>query len=166
MDAIAKSVGINKATIYYHFKDKRDIIVSLFKRSIQDLETKVSLADNPDLSVRDHISMELDYMRSKKGIITVMMMEALKSDSASNFLFDVADIIMKNEIREATLERCCRDKEFEAQYISEEFFMGVLPFFYYIIFEDRWAERMKLTPNQLKEFFISAFEAGHLANHK
>ena len=32
MDSISKEVGINKATIYYHFESKNDIIISLFTK--------------------------------------------------------------------------------------------------------------------------------------
>lgn len=166
IDAIAKNVGINKATIYYHFKDKRDIIVSLFKRSIDELEEKVSLVNNPSRGVRDHILMELDYLRSKKRILSVMMMEALKSDSENNFLFEVTDIIIKNEISHDAQENCKTDRQFEIQYKTEEFLMGILPFFNYIIFEDRWAEQLGIPKDELREHFISAFMTNHIAGHK
>ena len=166
IEAIAKSVGINKATIYYHFKDKRDIIVSLFKRSIDELEEKVTLVNNPSLGVRDHILMELDYLRSKRRILSVMMMEALKSDPESTFLFEVTDIIIKNEISHDAQEKCKTDSQFNNQYKTEEFFMGILPFFNYIIFEDRWAEQLSIPKDELREHFVSAFMTNHIAGHK
>ena len=166
IEAIAKSVGINKATIYYHFKDKRDIIVSLFKRSIDELEEKVTLVNNPSLGVRDHILMELDYLRSKRRILSVMMMEALKSDPESTFLFEVTDIIIRNEISHYAQEKCKTDSQFNNQYKTEEFFMGILPFFNYIIFEDRWAEQLSIPKDELREHFVSAFMTNHIAGHK
>ena len=38
VDMIAKSAEVNKALIYYYFKDKNDIVVSLFRNIIDEFD--------------------------------------------------------------------------------------------------------------------------------
>lgn len=44
IEKIAQAAGINKATIYYHFKDKGEIIKSLFLNVLSDLEKHLDAA--------------------------------------------------------------------------------------------------------------------------
>lgn len=162
---ISKAAGINKATIYYHFKDKKDIIQSLFSEIIIELIEKLNI--NPEQSIlpEEKIFKEMSFLKSKRRIITVMFMESLKSDSESNFLFRTMDEVIKKDIIDQFPERKeLMENEREYFYVHE-FFTGLMPVLTYIIFEDRWADYYEINKDNLPQLFMKAFKASHINSH-
>ena len=99
-DTIAKTAGVNKGLISYHFKYKKDIAVSIFKGIINEIEQSIRLfvpaedAGLDDLQLQQKIRAEIEYCRQRKKIISVMMMEALKADGSADFLFQCAEMMI------------------------------------------------------------------------
>lgn len=103
-DKIAKTAGVNKGLIYYHFKDKKDIVVSIMKGIINEINKSVRLSVPEDdseideLQLKQKIRAEIEFCRQRKKIISVMMMEALKADGNADFLFQCAEMVIQQEM--------------------------------------------------------------------
>ncbi|MBN1758021.1 MAG: helix-turn-helix transcriptional regulator [Chitinispirillaceae bacterium] len=61
---IATAAGINKALIYYHFKNKKDIVDSLFQHTIEEM---FAMQGNAEEKIRDAGGLTI---RKREGIIS------------------------------------------------------------------------------------------------
>ncbi len=55
MREIAEALGVSKASLYYHFKDKEDLFLAILVDSIEQLGDLVRLAKNVDGTARDKV---------------------------------------------------------------------------------------------------------------
>jgi len=161
LENIAKTAGINKATIYYHFKDKQDIIVSLFDNILTDLHIHIQKATTPDDSIKELIKKEITYIRNKRKILSVMFMEALKDNNLNNYLFHCSQVIIKNEIGEVEI----KDEDTKQRVLIHEFFTGIMPMITFVIFEERWCNYFECDKETAIDKFVDIFEKSHLQSH-
>jgi len=167
IDAIAKAAGVNKALIYYHFKDKSDILASLLQEIVDDLDRHNSV-DSKDLeplqskSMREKITGEIAYCQKWKRILSVMLMEALKVDGQKDFLFRVSQMVMEHQSKHDG-ETARLDPEDMERYRIHEFFTGFLPIVAFVVLQEQWSRYFGCDPQKAQENFIDAFLRTHLA---
>lgn len=171
VNAIATAVGINKGLIYYHFKDKKDIILSIFTRlldeSIQEKGTTTNWhdsADNPD--ALEAIKSEMEYFLSKKKIISMMLMESLKKDDKAEFLFKMAQMVTDTEINgnlknDDTKGQLTTDQRHRI--MMTEFFTGFIPVVAFVALNKKWCDYFECDSDKALEYFFEAFVKIHLA---
>ena len=170
INSIALESKVNKATIYYHFKDKQDIIISLFEGIVEEVEESINQSitaeEKENLSVKDKIAREIDFLMSKKKILTVLYMEALKNNEVGDAFFECAKIVIKQEFRErlGELDKSKRKKKRDLFYLHE-FFTGFIPIINFVVFGERWAEYFKYNTKNLNETFMDAFNRSHIKSH-
>ena len=170
---IADTVGINKGLIYYHFKDKNDIIVSLLMSIIDELRQYVRPDPPTDDGrtglggVREKIKEEITFLEGRKNILSIMLMEAFKESDKNDFLFQCAEIISAQEA-EGAVDRAHTDGTQAAQSQTDlvhEFFTGFIPMVVFIAMKDKWSRYYRCDPDTLLDLFVNSFEATHLASH-
>jgi len=161
MDTISKFAGVNKATIYYHFKDKNDILVSLFRKIIAELTHKTAIDINPDRPLKDKIRNEIDFLKGKRNILSIMVMEQMK-DNRSNHFFKISKVVIEEELRTRAINMDSRTLQ---RSFIHEFFTGLIPVIMYVIFEEKWAEFNGFSKNTLPDDFIEIYENTHLKTH-
>jgi len=164
IDSISKAAKINKATIYYHFKDKQDIIFSLFNAIIEETNARVRQDKKNFKTVKDAIKSELAFLRKKRKIISVMMMEAMKLNDETNALFHCAKITIESELKVKPDGKKLTPKESEKALIHE-FFTGFIPMMAFLVFEDRWCDYFDCNKSTFDDRFCEVFEKAHLMNH-
>ncbi len=174
VNTIAKTAGVNKALIYYYFKDKNDIIVSLFKNIVNELveyiNQKVTSAEsvNQDFSMRNKLKEEIKFFLNRKKIISIMLMEALKADNRSDYLFQCAEIFINHEFKmvmEAFKDHKRNKFPETLHYMVYEFFTGIIPMITFVALQDKWCEHFHCDQEKLLEYFIDSFEKSHLSSH-
>ena len=169
VNAIAKMAGVNKSLIYYHFKDKNDLIRSLIERIMVDIEKmtggpydaaeqkQIHLAE----SHSDQIYKEIKVMEKWKRIISVMLMESLKDSNEDSFLFDCAAMVYN---RHLGIEMADTNPEIRKE-IVYEFFTGFIPLISFISLQDKWCRHFKYPLEELRNDFFEAFQKTHLRHH-
>ncbi len=168
---ISDAAGVNKALIYYHFKNKQDIIDSLFAQTLEEMfgmqgktdeQIRQSLhGSDVDKKVRETIS----FLQKKEKILTVMLMEALKNDKTGYIsLFKCADaIISKNvsdimhRLTDNQKKRINRD-----ELMMHEFFTGFVPIVFFALFKDKWADYFQADRDAMMKMFIRVFKESHI----
>lgn len=169
VDKIAKNAGINKGSIYYHFKDKNDILESLFKKIINDMDEHIdSITGSRVENLEEKIKSEIHYLSDKKRILSILFMETLKSGNNSDYFIRYLEIIIKNELdvtmKKAQVENL-PDEDIQ-KYIVYEFFTGMIPIISFITLKDKWCEYFKYDEKKLFEYFMDAFVNSHMKSHK
>lgn len=145
---IAKTSGVNKATLYYHFDDKDHIIQTLFEMMITDIEAVLSskeLTNGPE-AIKDKFYMELDFYGKYEQMLKVLLMESLKNTDHTNYLFKLVDMLQGKED-------------------LEHFFLGIGPFLMYITLKEKWANYYHTDIHEMNEQFVNGFIHQHMAFH-
>ena len=163
IDAISKSVGINKATIYYHFKDKNEILISLFEAILKELNQHLVKGRTTEKSIRDSMKEEILYMQGRRKILSVLMMEALKDNDTNKALFHCAKAVIKNEMDSVLSEKGFDNPRQEEVYNLYEFFTGFIPVISFIVFQDKWCDFFGGNKNNVLDDFIDIFYKTHLS---
>lgn len=169
---IAKKAGVNKALIYYHFKDKNDIINSLFKNIIMESEEYISHSDNTNLqqnkkmSVQDMIREEITFMLKRKKILSIMLMESLKGDDKENYFFQFAENVIKNELDGLlqTDEGTNWHSEEMHKLLASKFFMGFITIIIFVAFRDKWCDYFKCDIDKTMEYFLDSLSKPYLVS--
>lgn len=162
VDKIAKSAGVNKALIYYYFKDKNDIVVALFRNILEEMEKKLGFSPGTDEHKRHSkaIREEVEFLGQRRKILAVMLMEALKSEEGAPFLFQCAELVFKEHL-EMKAQGLAREKQ---SVLVHEFFTGFIPLLFFVAVQEKWAGYFGCDPNTIKEDFLKAFSKSHLQN--
>jgi len=170
VNMIAEKAGVNKALIYYYFKNKNDIINSLFKSIIKESDQYISRSSdanpqqNKEMSTKDAIKEEITFMLKRKKILSVMLMESLKGDNKDNYLFQCAENVFKNHLN-GLAEMDVNKNEYSPEmqrYLVHEFFTGFIPFITFVVFQDKWCDYFKCDADKLMEYFLDSFNISHL----
>lgn len=173
VESIAAAAKVNKALIYYHFKNKNDLIMHLFRGIIEELDKHLSNSGNESgiagnepkpSETQDKIRNEIEFLSGRKRIISLMLAEALRSDNRDDFLFLCADMVMEQERRQYGLEPRSTGKESQ-QFEVFEFFTGFAPVILFVALRDKWCAHFECDKEQLLDNFIEAFSRSHLASH-
>ena len=173
VQVIASEACVNKALIYYHFKNKQDIIDSLFRQTLDDMFKKSgrpahSESDVPsNENVESKVSHIIEFLNKKKKILSVMLMESLKNDTDGHFsLFKCADMIIQENVNQMMhkLEEHHGAKVDRDELLVHEFFTGFVPIVFFAIFQDKWADYFKCDKQKLVSLFAKVFRESHIKN--
>jgi AcrR family transcriptional regulator len=179
IDKISRNAGINKGSIYYHFKDKNDILESLFQEMVDEIESQVNVeadgeGDKPDSKelenkeFEDKIKTEIKYLSEKKRVLSILLMETLKSDNRSDHLIKYLEAHIKKDLSIAQIDTetgKLSDEEIQ-KHMVHEFFTGMMPVICFILLKDKWCEYFGCDEEKLSENFMEAFTDSHMKSHK
>jgi AcrR family transcriptional regulator len=175
IDQIAADAGVNKALIYYYFKNKRalleDLFEGFFRESAALLVSYVQhggLDPSPTPEADRIFDSYFSYFETKRDLLRIMLMESLKSNESSPLLFKLVDF--GGLIDEDTVSDVRGSGLYPSQTMNltlvAEFFTGVIPMLCYILFQDSWCRHFKVSREQLKSYFDQAMEMTHEAYHR
>ncbi|THB63876.1 MAG: TetR/AcrR family transcriptional regulator [Desulfovibrio sp.] len=163
VDAVAKKAGVNKALIYYYFKDKNALIQSLFEAFLQEVMDKVRPEGEPrgrpgPDQIRSIIAAEIQRMESKKQLLSIMLMEAFKHGEHSDFLFTFAKTAMRHAQQGD-------ENSHSARYWLFEFFTGFLASLTFVTLKDKWCRHFSCDPDAALDHFLDVFITTHFQHH-
>ncbi|KUO75083.1 MAG: hypothetical protein APF77_10370 [Clostridia bacterium BRH_c25] len=175
VDDIAKRAGVNKALIYYYFESKDEILNELFETLMEDggQVQSESLTSIPDLSQKDmyrqFFEKSLEFALKHRSLIKIALIESMKANSKHSNLLKRCAAIIDTEVE--YIGKVYEDKGLDFPYtkkdfVSMEFFMGVMPIFNYAVYFDKLMEMYEMSEEELKEQFIEAFRTTHVLNHQ
>jgi AcrR family transcriptional regulator len=161
VDSIARAARVNKALIYYHFRDKNELMSSLFAHIMdelsQELERLSARPPDPVAAIREEIAS----LGSRKRILSVMLMEALKTGPSSAALFRCAELVLERE-RPGIARHRGREQR---RQLVHEFFTGFLPLVGFVAMQDRFCDHFRCQREEALEHFLDAFARSHLDSH-
>lgn len=84
---IAKQAGVADGTIYLYFKNKEDVLISMFNekisRFVDDVRSQLAIADGPQEKLRELVRMHFSFLAGDKEMAIVTQIELRQSDRAS-----------------------------------------------------------------------------------
>lgn len=161
--SISNLAGINKATIYYHFKDKRSILHCLYQNMIEEMKTRLLPIDQSDVNLKFRLRKELAFLREKKNIICILLMETMKINNSDDSLFRIAsDGINHEKLRLGSLKNMQEKKDL---FFVHEFFTGFIPILNYIVLEEKYNKFFRVSEESVLDNFIDSITRSHYNSH-
>lgn len=156
IDEIANKTGIVKSVIYYHFKNKKDILDTIIDRFIEEsLEFRTKkVSDITQGNFGVVIDAMLDFLVDRKEVIQILYMQSvLNSDEIP--LFRLLDTFFS-----ITTEVNSGNKKEEIENMKiEEFYMFHIPLVNFILFSDKWCNAYRIQRKLVKEKFARIIES-------
>ena len=157
IDEIAKKVGIAKSVIYYHFKNKDEILQTMYQNFITELldlkiqKTHEYLEDR-ERALDKAVKGSLKLLEKRKKILKIILMESIKKTEDVP-LFTAWDANLR--VAGKLYEEITRKKLENMPELSiEVFFMGFLPVIGFIIFMDKWCEHYNMDKKEAGKTFM------------
>jgi AcrR family transcriptional regulator len=157
---ITKKAMVNKAALYYYFKDKNDLILSLFQKILDDFSEPETLKTGPADqknagSMKRAMREEISFLEKRKDIFAVMLMESFKSKDPDTSLFRCAELAMNS----------ASSKSGSTPRLVHEFYTGFVPLLAFVVLRDKWCDYFQCDKEQVLEQFIESFIASHVGTH-
>jgi len=175
IDQIAADAGVNKALIYYYFKNKRALLEDLFEGFFRESAAllvryvqKGGLAPNPSPEADQIFDSYFSYFEAKRDLLRIMFMESLKSGEDTPPVFKLVDfggLIDQDTVNDVTGSGLYPSQTMNLTLVAE-FFTGVIPMLCYVLFRDSWCRHFQVSRDQLKSTFNRAMEMTHAAYHR
>ena len=176
VDEIAREAKVNKALIYYYFKNKAEIREALFESFRTDL---LGLVDNSldiltefdqEGKFREFFDSYLDFFDQRKNVIRIMVMESLK-ESGNNLLFEFMDLMIQDEAQKLLNLMDAKGYNIRSNYdriqgVVTDFFTGFMPILNFVIYKENWKNHYQMSEKEIRERFYTAFQYTHLAYHQ
>ncbi|MCG8509023.1 MAG: TetR/AcrR family transcriptional regulator [Rhodospirillales bacterium] len=170
VDSIAKAADINKALIYYYFQNKDDIIGSLFRDLMAEMNAQSGEAEVPrgdPAAIKRKIAREIDYLCERREIIALLLMESLKEKGERDFLFQIADGLINRELEARGFDADTTDEaalEHRRRALVHEFFTGVIPIVAFVSLREKFCAHFDCDAAEVDKLFLDAFESSHMAS--
>jgi AcrR family transcriptional regulator len=166
IEEIARNVGIRKSVIYYHFKNKEQILQTMLDGFVaRGVAFKKSFFERyaGNFMERLDVIMEemIEFMEENRRIVTILLMESIKNPRQVpllelwNFQSPAArEVVASAEAHHIDTVKAF-DRDLEGMH--EAFFMLSLPLVGYTVFSDRWCERYGFDRDQSRKDFVDGF---------
>jgi AcrR family transcriptional regulator len=162
VNQIAEKADVNKALIYYYFKDKNDIVISLFQHILEELSELESEPPEPTTGSartssdnREALKKEIAFLDKKKRIISVLLMESLKTHDKDTSLFRCTELVMAHEHGPPKTK----------SEIVHEFFTGVIPLIAFVVLRDKFCNFFQCSRSEALNHFVESFLKSHVSTH-
>jgi len=176
VDEIAAKAKVNKALIYYYFKNKKDLLTKIFDSFMEEglvrfQELFERMESEEVFDSRDRVDelmkILLGFMIENKEILKLMLMESIKGER------DPFLEIMKRQtgkelvglVDEAREKGIVLDEDVTQMWVTE-FFTGSIPMMIYIVYRSRWAKFFGVAEEVLDKMFVNAFNETHIEHHR
>ena len=164
IDEIASNVGIAKSVIYYHFKNKEDILKTLFEKYLgQGFELKKDKIDeiviNDNVNYKKIFSETLNRAELWRNFSRILFMESMKkTDPENNLLFKLWErnmeflyVVYKDKINDQALSK-------KKELLTKSFFMLGLPWIGFQVFVASWSEFVDIEEEELNKLLTEIMD--------
>lgn len=176
VDEIALRAKVNKALIYYYFKNKDDLLTKIFDNFMgeglvrfQELFSKMESKEvfGSRYRVGEMMRILLGFMMENEELLKIMLMESIKGRRYPflEIMKRQAGSELVGLVDEARSKGVTLDEDITQMWMTE-FFTGSIPMMVYVIYRSRWAKFFNVDKEVLDEMFINAFDETHIEHHR
>lgn len=155
MEEIASKSEIPKSLIYYHFKNKEDVLNTIITDFINEYE---QILNNDAIKGIEKISVYIAFLKQNRNCAKIMISESLKADNSTLFFKVLAPLM------ESDAGRTSDVKTDNAHWVAE-FFTSIVPSLLFVCYEDSWCDYFGVAPKQLEHDFFNAYKLTHGSYH-
>jgi AcrR family transcriptional regulator len=166
VDSIARAAGVNKAMIYYYFGSKQQLAHDIFAQMQEEMAQRSAV---PGGTMRDKIAAEIDFLDTRKSLLSFLLMESLKAEDQANILLDIAARLIRTDLAARGFDLPAETGQAGAgiatRVLVHEFFTGVVPIALFIALEAKFCDHFGIPRDEARAAFLDAVERSHFASH-
>ena len=152
MDEIALTANVPKSLIYYHFKNKEELLNTIIEDFLNGY--KQILADDSQRGI-DKITRYMEFLKTNKDSARILVMESLKQSGNQMAIFKSVDTL-----------RDIDPKPGEHAHWVTEFFTSIMPAVMFVCYEENWNQYFGVQPDVLANDFHNAYVWTHGSYHE
>lgn len=168
IDEIANEANVPKSLIYYHFKNKDEILNVLTQGFIQEFKNLLQIAQNdthqtkarelPD-RMQHHYQ---DFFKNNTDLIRIILIDSLKKSTKEPMIYKIAETLIDTDKSFAD-----NPEQYDRQErLVAEFFTSIIPNCAYLCFSESWINYFKMEKEDFDKLFLNIMTATHGAYHK
>jgi AcrR family transcriptional regulator len=166
IEEIAHNVGIRKSVIYYHFRNKEQILQTMLDEFVaRGVAFKKSLfvryAESFMSKLEEVMEEMVRFMEEHRRISTILLMESIKNPRHVPLLelFNFQSPAAREVVASAEAHNIETVKSFDRNLegMHEAFFMLSFPIIGYAVFSDQWCTRYGFDKEMSRKNFVDAF---------
>lgn len=170
IDEVAAVAKVPKSLIYYHFKNKEEILDVLIEDFLQEYTALLQIAENDTHQTKadflpsrisDHYK---DFFFHNSDIIRILFIESLKKSTETPVVFKVVEALVNAEKRSFKTGRM--ENYNEKERLVAEFFTNIIPNFAYLCLGETWVRHFNMDRHEFDSLFLKAILETHGAYHK
>ncbi len=169
IDEIAERAGVPKSLIYYHFKNKNEILDVMFRNFLNDFGEVIKTAER---DAGDSVAEEMmkrpeyytDFMIKNYDLIRIILIDSLKKTSDNPVLYTFLEMIVHSE--EKLIIRNHPENYDREERLVGEFFTHIIPLFSFFCFYYSWIGYFKMEEKKFGDLFKKILAETHGAFHK
>ena len=161
MDEIALQNNVPKSLIYYHFKNKEDLLQAVIELFFLEYE-QVLRSDNQE---NNKMGDFLGFLENNSDFLHVILTESLKKNNTASYAFKVIELLLKFE-SESSDNKDLADYSKNHQRWVAEFFTSVIPCVLFTCYKRKWCDHFNTDEKTFEQDFISAYWMTHGEYHK
>ncbi|MCL2633668.1 MAG: TetR/AcrR family transcriptional regulator [Oscillospiraceae bacterium] len=153
MDEIALSACVPKSLIYYHFKNKEDLLNRIITDFLGEYER--ILQDGSQRGI-DKISRYVQFLEENSESARIILTESFKP-AGNNYtsIFKAVEILRNNDSEPS-----------KHPHWVAEFFTSMLPALLFVCYSESWCKYFNVQPETLAKDFSNAYKLTHGAYHE
>lgn len=168
IEEIANEANVPKSLIYYHFKNKDEILQVLIEDFVNRYtellqEASRESGDEKVSGLQKRMDGYSDFGIQNEDLVRIIMIESLKKSAKRPVIFRIAEALSKAEERNGALKENEADRN---ERLIVEFFTSILPNCAYLCFRESWPEYFRIDKKDFDNFFLKAYMETHGAYHK
>lgn len=169
IEEIAREANVPKSLIYYHFKNKDEILEVLTENfineytnitSINEKETHQEKSQKLPFRMKD---VYYEFGKRNADLVRIIFIESLKKTKEQPIIFKMVEALINKEAEKTANT----ELEYDVQERRiAEFFTSFIPNYAYICFSESWTKYFSIDKNQFDKLYLKVYEETHGAYHK
>ena len=163
VDKIAEQAGVTKKLLYYHFRNKHEILIELLHRHADDLYSHIDEIFPQDMRFSDKyigklVDNLLTFLKTKQNIIKIFLIEFVKENELGDdrLLFSIMQPLMSG-FSDRFLQLCHRRMrspcEVSVTAYVYQILQGIVPIFTFYAYGDKIGSCLGLSSEMLEKQF-------------
>ena len=153
---LAERAGVTKSLLYYHFKNKEEILHQLILNVFEEMDGlfKNVLEESVpgEWPVEDVVSRLQGLFLEKRDAVRIVFSEALRSSELRGVMLRHLTAFQEKTLRQLDQHGGLLIKNKEKM-LMERFFFGFGPFFLFLFFQEQWVEFTGLKSDESGQIF-------------
>lgn len=170
IDEIANEANVPKSLIYYHFKNKDEILEVLIETFINEYVEIIKTAEKATHEEKkEQIPDRLkygykDFAQKNADLIRIILIDSLKKSTEKPVVFKLVEALIETEERFSMLSKTENYNRNER--LVAEFFTSILPNCAYLCFAEPWVKYFSMDKTEFDELFVKIIAETHGSYHK
>ncbi|TVQ40892.1 MAG: TetR/AcrR family transcriptional regulator [Spirochaetaceae bacterium] len=178
VDEIARRAGVNKALIYYYFRNKQELFDRLVEQFLVEsrpikarLLTRLTRCEaagdgrkGRDRAANAAVNRMLDFLGQRRSLVTIIFSHAMRGDSDASPLLRYIDASFEDSLAALATAGVRPGRGSSARAVYERrrlqlrsFYSLMMPLLSYVVLEERWAVFYGNSRAEARRCFIELF---------